>query len=122
MIKKNNRLPLDVKSLETISGNYIRDNSGVYFFNINWTFLTLPWADPQTFVLYKYNYSKDKNKAYLYEKPLPLANPATFEVLDKAYAKDDIHVWRYGELISWINGKKIQIIGRWLCYRWEKSI
>ena len=65
-------------------------------------------ADPKTFEVLGYSYSKDKNNVYYYKEKIEEADSETFEITISPYdrlnasheAKDKNHKYHYGKIIT----------------------
>ena len=64
------------------------------------SFQAVPHADPETFEVLKYGYSKDKSYVYLESRQLSKADPNTFRLLEGRYARDEFNVWYRSRLLT----------------------
>lgn len=79
----------DPETFKTIStkgrNHYVKDKNNVYIYDSNdWSIFKVINADPDSFKVLEYPYSKDKNDAYCGSLPLFVDDVSKFEVIERA--------------------------------------
>ena len=100
---------MDLKSLEYVSDEFLKDKNNVFYWNRR-NFELIKWVDSETFELLWYDYSRDKNNVYFRDRKLELVDPKTVKYLSGSLIKDKNSVyfyslgWKWGlNIVSWIN-------------------
>ncbi|MDH5656551.1 MAG: DKNYY domain-containing protein [Spirochaetia bacterium] len=86
------------ESFRYLTQNWSKDNLCVYGSSGD----KLESADPETFEIMNYYFTKDKNNVYFFEKKINGADPASFKVstVDKSYASDNKKCFIEDEIID----------------------
>ena len=113
----------DGKSFSVINDNYAKDKDRVYFadtyrkgqeyYTVKHSRLrVLNGADPTTFRILSYDYSRDKSSVFYEGVAFPVKDIETFELIDREYARDRVTAYYRQRPIPGSDGSTFAIIGQ----------
>ena len=70
----------------------------------------IPYADPYTFEVIEFPYSKDCKNAYYFSKKIKDADVKTFQIIGKGFSKDDYNVYAATKIIVNADPKTISVV------------
>jgi hypothetical protein len=110
-----NRKPIsgsDGSTFELMEDHFAKDKNHIYYYGYigdgRQNIATLP-ADPKSFVILDYRYSKDNKSVFFLGFKIKGADPASFTLLDEGYAKDNQSVYYEERRVANANASSFEV-------------